>query len=413
MMYGEVKKTFCALFFALQLLPLHLKTIKAMKQTVFLILLWLICPSAITARKGLSREDSRRVQERVISEWMQREREVGREILSQPEAGRAVSSERATMPFWYTVYGSAPMGKRSLWISLHGGGGVPQEVNDGQWDNQKRLYQPEEGVYVAPRAPWNAWNMWCQEPIDELYEKLVRLMVACEGVDPDRVYLMGYSAGGDGVWREAPRLADHWAAASMMAGHPGDVSLVNLRNLPFMIWCGALDEAYQRNTLCAQRGEQMDSLQRDCPEGYVHRTEIMPGKAHWMDREDRAALPWMRRYVRNPYPSAIVWQQEEVLRPAFYWLQAPADELQRGRRVDVSVRDNVITISRCDYGSLTLWLNDELVNLDRRVTVKCQGRTVFRGRVARTEETMVASLAERGDPRYCFPARVQVRLATR
>ncbi|MBQ3908548.1 MAG: hypothetical protein II746_05040, partial [Bacteroidaceae bacterium] len=65
------------------------------------------------ARKGLSREASRRVQERVIAEWMQREREVGREILSQPEAGRAVSSERATMPFWYTVYGSAPMGERS------------------------------------------------------------------------------------------------------------------------------------------------------------------------------------------------------------------------------------------------------------------------------------------------------------
>ncbi len=381
-----------------------------MRKRFFLSLVALMALPAFSAKKGLSREECKLVQERVINAWMQREREVGQAILSLPDSARAVSSSQATMPFWYKVYGSAPMGKRTLWISLHGGGGVPQEVNDGQWENQKRLYQPDEGVYVAPRAPWNAWNMWCQAPIDELYEKLIRLMTACEGVDPDRVYLMGYSAGGDGVWREAPRLADHFAAASMMAGHPGDVGLVNLRNLPFMIWCGANDAAYQRNMLCAQRGEQMDSLQRDCPEGYIHATHIMEGKGHWMDREDRIALPWMRRHTRNPYPKAIVWQQEEVLRPAFYWLQAPANEMKRGKRVDATIEGNTIQLSRCDYTSLTIWLNDELVNLDKKVTVKVGKRTVFRGRVARTESNIQASLDERGDPRYAFPACIQVQL---
>jgi dienelactone hydrolase len=27
-------------------------------------------------------------------------------------------------------------------------------------------------------------------------------------VNPNKVYVMGYSAGGDGVWRLAPRMAD-------------------------------------------------------------------------------------------------------------------------------------------------------------------------------------------------------------
>jgi ABC-type multidrug transport system fused ATPase/permease subunit len=44
-------------------------------------------------------------------------------------------------------------------------------------------------------------------------------------------------------------MADRWAAASMMAGHPGGVSLVNLRNTPYMMWVGALDKAYDRNAL--------------------------------------------------------------------------------------------------------------------------------------------------------------------
>ena len=382
-----------------------------MQRNIILSLAMLFAVCIASAREGLSLNESVETQKRVVAQWTQHQRALLAPILSLPDSAKAVRSSRATMPFWYTVYGKVPFGERSLWISLHGGGGVPQEVNNGQWNNQKRLYQPEEGVYVAPRAPWNAWNMWCQEPIDELYEQLIRLMVCCEGVHPDKVYLMGYSAGGDGVWREAPRLADHWAAASMMAGHPGDVSLVNLRNLPFMIWCGANDAAYNRNVLCAERGVEMDSLERNCPDGYRHRTYIMAGKGHWMDREDRAALPWMNQYVRNPYPHAVVWQQEEVVRPAFYWLEAPNDELQRGRRVDISIQDNTILLTRCDYTSLTLWLNDYLVDLDRKVTVKYEGRTLFRGRLPRTEENMQASLEQRGDPRYCFPARLTLRIA--
>ena len=50
-------------------------------------------------------------------------------------------------------------------------------------------------------------------------------------VDPNRVYIMGYSAGGDGVYQLAPRMADRWAAAAMMAGHPNDASPLGLRNI--------------------------------------------------------------------------------------------------------------------------------------------------------------------------------------
>ena len=383
---------------------------KRMFWGLLLAVLMMLDAPGTMAGKGLSRTESDKVREQVVSEWMKQTRDAfGPMFLSGQLEGLCVSNGDDRMPIWFTVYGSAPMGDRSLWISLHGGGGTTQEVNNGQWDNQKRLYQPEEGVYVAPRAPVNAWDMWCQAPIDVLYEKLIQAMVACHGVNPDKVYLMGYSAGGDGVWRMAPRMADRWAAASMMAGHPGDVSLVNLRNLPFMIWCGANDAAYDRNKLCAERGLEMDSLERDCPGGYRHKTYIMPGKGHWMDREDRAALPWMRQYVRNPYPHDIVWQQEAVLRPSFYWLQVPRDEMQRGRQVRLSVEGNVINISRCDYDHLTLYLCDELVNLDKAVTVKLNGRRVFKGKVPRREDVMRQTMGERGDPRYCFPAMVEIK----
>ena len=314
------------------------------------------------------------------------------------------------MPLWWTVYGDKPEDGYSLFISLHGGGGTTQAVNDQQWENQKHLYRPQQAVYVAPRAPWNLWNMWCHEGIDPLYEQLIQMCVAFEGVNPDKVYLMGYSAGGDGVWRMAPRMADSWAAASMMAGHPGDVSLLNLRNLPFMIWCGEHDAAYNRNTLAAQRGLQMDSLQQHDPTGYVHQTHIIKGAGHWMNRVDSAAVPWMQQFRRNPYPQKIVWRQAEVVKPYFYWLGAPKQELAPGKMVRASIHDNQVDITACDYSSLTIYLNDDLVDLDKAVTIKYGKRLLFRGRVRRKESTMQQTLFQRNDWAYMFPAMVEVNV---
>ena len=86
----------------------------------------------------------------------------------------------------------------------------------------------------------------------------------------------------------------------------------------------------------------------------------MAGMGHWMMRADTVAVPWMAKYKRNPYPTKVVWQQEEVLRPSFYWISAPQRELKRGQRVRLTCQNNVIDITECTYSELTLWLCDEL-----------------------------------------------------
>src|SRR5206468_7969899 len=73
---------------------------------------------------------------------------------------RVLKDGKLEMPFFYKTFGDKPAGGRSLWISLHGGGGAPAKVNDQQYENQKKLYTLEEGVYLAPRAPTNTWNLW-------------------------------------------------------------------------------------------------------------------------------------------------------------------------------------------------------------------------------------------------------------
>ena len=136
-----------------------------------------------------------------------------------------------------------------LYFSLHGGGQTEDLVNENSWIRHKTLYKLKNGILLTPRSPTNTWNMWHQDHIDLFFNRLIQNMIAFYDVNPNRIYLMGYSAGGDGVYQLAPRMADRFAAAAMMAGHPNDASPLNLRNIGFTLFMGGLDSAYNRNNV--------------------------------------------------------------------------------------------------------------------------------------------------------------------
>lgn len=82
---------------------------------------------------------------------------IRRERGEEMEAKR-ISHGQQEMPLFFKRFGDKPDNGWSLYISMHGGGGTAPRVNDAQWENQKRLYQLKEGIYVAPRAPTDTWN---------------------------------------------------------------------------------------------------------------------------------------------------------------------------------------------------------------------------------------------------------------
>ena len=337
----------------------------------------------------------------VKDEWVRANRAGWMQNMAQ----QSIRQNNLEMKFSYQIFGEKPEGGRSMYISMHGGGNTAHSVNDSQWENQKRLYQPHEGVYVCPRAPWDDWDMWFKAPIDNMLEELIQTMVSELDVNPNRVYLMGYSAGGDGVWRLAPRLADHFAAAAMMAGHPGDVHLENVRNLPFTIWVGGQDAAYNRNKEVAARGVELDSLQATDPAGYIHETHVLADKPHWMDLEDAAAVKWMSQFERNPYPDRIVWRQEEVTREHFYWLSVPTNEIERGKTIIISRKGNTFYLERCDYSRFYIYYNDKMIDPSKRVKVKYKGRNLkkyIHGTIK------IEDLSNRGDVNYTFDHRILI-----
>jgi len=323
----------------------------------------------------------------------------------------ALQGNDKVLKFKYKKFGKKPAQGWSLYISMHGGGNTAPEVNDQQWQNQINLYTPKEGIYLAPRAPTNTWDLWHEAHIDVLLSRLIELADIYEGINTNRVYLTGYSAGGDGTYQLAPRMADQLAAAAMMAGHPNDASPLGLRNLPFAIHMGAEDGAYNRNKIAADWKIMLDSLQQKDPEGYIHDVQIHEGMGHWMQRKDTVAIDWMAQFTRNPYPDKVVWKQSGVTHDRFYWLAVPGNEAVKGAEIIASISGQTITIEKADLvNSLNVLLNDEMLNLDEKVTVIFDGEEVYNSVPTRNIATIWNSLSERNDTNQVFSAEIEVNL---
>ncbi|MBL9135320.1 MAG: hypothetical protein JNK85_05610 [Verrucomicrobiales bacterium] len=322
---------------------------------------------------------------------------------------KSINLGNHTLRWMDRSFGDAPSDGRSLWISMHGGGNAPTAVNDRQWTNQARLYEPTEGIYVAPRAPTDTWNLWHEAHIDPMFQRLIDDYVALGGVHPDKVYLMGYSAGGDGVWQLAPRMADRFAAAAMMAGHPNEASVLGLRNLPFAAFVGGNDAAYQRNKIVADRATELDRLAQEDPGGYIHLSKVYQGVGHWMNKLDAEAVPWMSTFRRQPWPKKVVWVQDDVVHRRFYWLQIPTETpLIERAKIIASVEGALITISGDVPPGLQLRLSDALLDLDQSITVRVNGREVFSGKPVRQAAILWESLEERADGSAAATARIRL-----
>ncbi|MDR1593244.1 MAG: alpha/beta hydrolase [Prevotellaceae bacterium] len=321
---------------------------------------------------------------------------------------KQLSEGKYVMKFDYRVFGEKPVDGRSLYISMHGGGNTSDTVNDKQWSNQIRLYEPKEGIYLAPRSAVNDWNMWFQPHVDTLFDRIIQLAVIYMDVNPDKVYLMGYSAGGDGAYRMAPRLVDRWAAAAMMAGHPGDVSPLNLRNIGFSLWMGERDSAYNRNAEAVRFGRLMDSLHKADIKGYIHETHIVPECGHWMNKADSAAIPWMAKFRRNAVPQKIVWRQDDTPHESFYWLSAPLNEIQKGKQLIAEYADNTFTILKSDYKTLKIGLNDSMIDFNKPVRVIVNEKVVFDKKVIQKIEDIYNSIEKRNDSSLIFSAFITI-----
>lgn len=344
-------------------------------------------------------------------------------------------------------YGEAVIGKPGkngypLYIAMHGGGQDPDgRINESQWEHMGIYYKKsvKNGIYVNVRACRDTWDCHGNPESFVFYDRLIENMIVFENADPNRVYMLGFSAGGDGVYIVSPRMADRLAATHMSAGHHNGTSVFNLRNTPIQLQVGADDISYDRHKVTVEYQIKLDGYEEKYG-GYVHNTFVHINKPHnffdnhqdepqsvmadvykWLEngtvtekQADTDAVHFLDKFERNNLPERIVWDlsNRAGLRKvnSFYWLNEPMDVNSGFVVADLNKEENSITFgAETTIKNITVLLNDDMLDLDKTITVKsASGEKQYV--VERKESILQETINERGDINFAFTAKIDVTL---
>ena len=347
-----------------------------------------------------------------------------------------------SMRYGIKVIGEPGENGYPLYVAMHGGGyGETPHMNDSQWEHMGIYYAEsvKSGVYVNPRGVRDTWDTHGNPESFPLYDRLIENMILFYNVDPNRVYFLGFSAGGDGVYIISPRMADRMAATHMSAGHHNGTSVWNLRNTPIQLQVGINDAAYGRNKVTVEYQVKLDGMEKQYG-GYVHNTFVHLDKGHnfydnhptdeqrvlddnyaWLENDtlservtDTNAIRFLEKFTRNPLPERIVWDlgNRAPLRSveSFYWVKAAKDQTEGFLVVDLDKKTNSVIVGEdTTVKNFTLLLNDDMLDLDQPVRIVTpKGETTVT--VERSAEVLAATTKERGDKNYQFSAEVTVEV---
>lgn len=347
----------------------------------------------------------------------------------------------ALMPYYWGSKGDKPELGYPLYLYLHGSGN-----KDREWSNGYKFgtqFDDAPSAYFIPQIP-NIGNYyrWWQKAKQYAWEKLLRESFVSGNIDANKVYFFGISEGGYGSQRLASFYADYLAAAGPMAGGEPlkNAPVENCRNIGFSLLTGDKDTGFYRNKLTQYVKDEFEKWHSLYPESFVNRIELIPDAGHSI--EYKRTTPWLKEFTRNPYPKFVSWENFEMdglYRTGFYNLfvkqRSNDDDKSRtyyefrinGNDLLLKVDEVVYKVTELDpqwgielkfekeyypatKGKVIIYLCSELVDLNKKITLKVNGKIAFDGKVQPDKKHMVNSCAAFFDPARLYPAAIEIDL---
>jgi acid stress-induced BolA-like protein IbaG/YrbA len=217
----------------------------------------------------------------------------------------------------YTIYlpeNYNPVKQYKLLICLHGYSGddyssVQTALTDAS---------PDDFIIAAPygRGDLAYAGIGEQDVLD-----VMDLVQKTYSIDPDQVYITGWSMGGCGTWRFGQFYSDRFAAMAPFCGWTSEKYLVNLKNLPSLVVHGNAD------TVVPIEKDQYAAVSRLSEVKAPCFFEELPGISHdawggWLKIHNRNGLfDFFRKYRRNRWPVEIELSIPNLRYGRQYWMQ--------------------------------------------------------------------------------------------
>jgi len=254
-------------------------------------------------------------------------------------------------------------------------------------------------------------------------------------IDSDRIYITGVSMGGHATWDSILTRTDYFAGGVPEAGVPlvegfqlaKYLFLPNLFQVRMWVMQGTPDK--DQPQINAEATERLRKM------GYEAEYRQYEGKGHGSYPEDsNQALDFVLAAKRNNYSRKIVKVVHHLAHGRAYWVRIEkihGAEWDPEKRVEVKIEgplsksdlleraeskvqqqlalveaevlpDNVINVKTRKIDRLTVFLHDKLIDMDKPITIRVNGRIRLRKSVARDMGFMLEEVRRQYDTGRIF-----------
>ena len=260
-------------------------------------------------------------------------------------------------------------------------------------------------IVVAPQAA----ETWWSEESERVVAALLDEVLGSLNVDPNRVFLAGFSNGGTGAFRFATLWPDRLAAAVSLEGggifvREGPPSLpAGVGGLPMLFVHGDRDDVLAPGLST----DTVSALKRAVP-GAAVELRILPGRGHdiVLGRDDGLTLAFLGRHRRDPFPRDLAFEMNDLRAPRRNWIEVLE---KRGGRARVEARladDGSVELRTKNVLRLRLLLRRELLPPNTPLRVRLDGREVASDPVPEDCSLLQRSWRDARDPFRAYSAEV-------
>jgi len=260
---------------------------------------------------------------------------------------------------------------------------VPENyTTNKKWPLLVTLHGLGDGPAVAPDinsmvqiGPYGRGSVWFtgigREDVFECIETAREIF----SIDPDRIYLAGFSMGAVATFNLGLRYPHRWAACVPVCGKLDELELVaNGGNLPFRIIAGGRDKILP--PLFA-KGAYQKARQMNLSSWKYTEYENMGHSFHidWNKVEN-----WLLKQCLKKNPKKVTFTTDNLQSARAYWVEVTGlKQYAEFARIEAEIDRQKIKLTTSNLTNYTLSLNSELVDMSEEITVVENGVKVFTG----------------------------------